>query len=152
MQINDLGLDTAVKPGHGGGWGLRDPASDLGNRLRGVGPSVPEGDSEDKSAGGGVVVADSYLGLGGAVAEIPVEAGLAGRDEALGVNRQPGVEGDAVGSRLLLQDQRAGPTSSVMSERVISAPRPSVSISPPGSARRSARSESWPSALVKSFK
>ena len=72
----------------------------------------------------------------GAVAEIPVEAGLAGRDEALGVGRQSGVEGDAVAIRLLLQDQRTGPTSSVMSlsERVISAPTPSVSISPPGTA------------------
>ncbi len=47
---------------------------------------------------------------GGAVAKIPVEAGLAGRDEALGVGRQPGVEDDAVAIRLLLQDQRAGPT------------------------------------------
>ena len=61
-----------------------------------------------RRTGGGVVVAGSYVGLGGAVAEIPVDAGLAGRDEVVGVDRKPGVEADAA-AILLLQDQRAGP-------------------------------------------
>jgi hypothetical protein len=60
----------------------------------------------------------------------------------------PGVEDDAVANHLLLQDQRTGLTSSAMSERVISAPTPSVSISPPDNARRSARLVPSTSALT----